>query len=273
MSDHDYACRFCKHAVSWHNNMHGCTVCTCMATNGEAFPQTYGDLASHPYPANHLVKGYAEYTLTPPVADCGSISRIGLPSMATGRCIGHKDHHSLAHSYRPIPPDGRCLHPHAFENQWCHLRYQHAGVHRFEPVPSDHVNHTAPRKDADMKTAAQIERELQALATQRETLAAREAELLRQQEARAALPTEPDVHSVIKFRVQFDAHSVVYTFIATRTNRNSSAQWFTTGTNPKHKGPLTWDELLDLMRSDVGVKTEATSLEFFLFDDSGKWVR
>lgn len=124
-----------------------------------------------------------------------------------------------------------------------------------------------------MKTAAQLERELRTLEQNEAALAARKAELQAALDLRAALPSEPEEDSVIKFRVQFDRDGIVYTFIAYRTRRNSSAQWYTTGSNTKHKGPHSWDDLLNLMQEDQGVKSGATSVEFFLFDASGKWVR
>lgn len=132
---------------------------------------------------------------------------------------------------------------------------------------------TAPRKDADMKTAAELQRELSILEANEASLAARRADLEAALALRATLPSEPAEDAVIKFRVQFDANGIVYTFIATRTRRNSSAQWYTTGSNTKHKGPHSWDDLLSLMQEDHGVKTGAAKLEFFLFDESGKWVR
>lgn len=129
------------------------------------------------------------------------------------------------------------------------------------------------RKDADTmapKKLSDIENELRALESQAETLAARRAELERQKDARLALPAEPDLDAVIKFRVQHDPHGIVYTYIATRTRRNG-AQWFTTSRT--HPGPYTWDAILDLMQKDVGVKTGAATLEFFEFSGEGKWVR
>lgn len=195
-NDDHHPCRSCRHTLGKHDDLHGCTVCTCMATKGEARPRSDAERRRGVIGDDYLVIGYAPYNPNP-----------------------------------------------------------------------------APRKDADMKTAAQIERELRALETQAETLALRKAALQEALDKRSLLPDEPEVHSVIKFRVQFDPHGVTYTFVATRTARNSSAQWYTTGTAPKHKGPFSWDDLLDLMHQDVGVKTGATRLEFFLFDESGKWVR
>ncbi len=125
-----------------------------------------------------------------------------------------------------------------------------------------------------MKTKAEIEREMRFNLTTIELAQARINELGAQLEARAALPDEPEMDSVIKFRVQFDPHGIVYTFVAYRTRRHSSAQWYTTtGTNTKHKGPHSWDDLLDLMSQDVSVKTGASKLEFFLFSGEGEWVR
>lgn len=136
------------------------------------------------------------------------------------------------------------------------------------------IDHTAPRKDADtMKTQAQLERELRTIEQNEVNLAARRAELQRLLDERAALPSEPGEGSVIKFRVQFDVDGIVYEFIAFRTRRNSAAQWYTTGTKAVHKGPHSWDDLLNLMHEDQGIRSGATKLEFFLFDESGKWVR
>lgn len=147
-----------------------------------------------------------------------------------------------------------------------------------EPIRSNQYRppytlRTAPRKDADMKTQAQLERELRTIEQNEVHLAARRAELQRLLDERAALPSEPGEGSVIKFRVQFDVDGIVYEFIAFRTRRNSAAQWYTTGTKAVHKGPHSWDDLLNLMHEDQGIRSGATKVEFFLFDESGKWVR
>jgi hypothetical protein len=138
----------------------------------------------------------------------------------------------------------------------------------YYPLPT-----TAPRKDADMRSKTQIERELKALDANEALIISRREALQREMDERLALPAEPDEDAVIKFRVQFDPDGIVYTFIATRTRRNSSAQWYTTGSNTKHKGPHSWDDLLSIMMQDQGVKSGASKLEFFLFDGGGKWVR
>lgn len=225
--------------------------------------------------------GFDPYDAPPPwygeaEADCGAVQHIGLPRCVVGRCIGAKGHRSKTHSFRPVSPISICGHPHRVSNKWCVEPPGHVGIiHNYAPVQSAYVNHTPlhPRKDADMKSSAQIEREIRAAKESQELLDARLAELQRQLDERAALPSEPGEGSIIKFRVQFDANSIVYEFVAFRTRRNSSAQWYTTGTKAQHKGPHSWDDLLNLMHEDVGVKSGATKVEFFLFDESGKWVR
>ena len=267
-----WACRHCQHAVDQHNLEWGCRVCTCMATPGEAYPMT---TEQEKRPILRVTQCLPQYSPRIPEVDCGVVQHIGLPRAVVGRCIGPKGHRSKAHSFRPVSPISICGHPHRDSNKWCVATPGHLGtVHDYVLVPPAYVNHTPPhsRKDADMKTAAQIERELRAVQESEELLAARKAELQRLLDARAALPSEPDYDSVIKFRCQFDPNGIVYTFIATRTRRDSSKQWYTTGTRPNHKGPLSWDDILNLMHEDVGVKTGVTQPEFFLFD-GGKWIR
>jgi hypothetical protein len=120
------------------------------------------------------------------------------------------------------------------------------------------------------KKLSAIETELRRLEEQEELLAVRKAELLREKDERLALPEEPGDDSVIKFTIQHDPHGIVYSVIAFRTRRNG-AQWYTT--HSRYNGPFTWDDLLSLMQKDVGVSTGARTLEFFLYDQTGKWVR
>lgn len=229
----ELACRMCWHGVSTHNLIVGCQHCTCLATPGEANPRVPRDLDRHPIPTWEARTGYA-YEHGWLRDRCHRIK----PMDTSKWCSKPAGHGSRGHSYTPIPA--------SFER---------------------------PRKDADTmptKKLSEIENELRVLATQEEVLAARKAELQRLRDARLALPPEPDLDAVVKFRIQFDPHGLTYTFVATRTRRNG-AQWYTTSS--QFPGPYTWDVLLELMQRDIGVKTGGATLEFFLYDDAGKWVR
>lgn len=230
--DGHMACRFCWHRLDAHNNVVGCENCTCLATSGEGRPRTQKDLDRPALSEYHARTGYVP------------------TSSERARC----------HHIKPLD-----------QRKWCTRTVGHTNAHSYTFIPDDQL--IPFRKDADTmapKKLSDIENELRALESQAETLAARRAELERQKDARLALPAEPDLDAVIKFRVQHDPHGIVYTYIATRTRRNG-AQWFTTSRT--HPGPYTWDAILDLMQKDVGVKTGAATLEFFEFSGEGKWVR
>lgn len=128
----------------------------------------------------------------------------------------------------------------------------------------------APRKATDMKSPERIQRELREIDRAAELLEARRASLLGEAEKIAALPDEPVRNTVISFNVQHDPHGIVYKYVAFRSNRNG-ASWHTT--SKSRSGPYTWGDMLNLMMSDVSVKTGARTLEFFQYDDSGQWVR
>jgi len=225
------ACQYCWHRLDAHNDMAGCQFCTCLASHPEARPHAGTDLQRLPLSEYHCRTGYG-------YAD---------PS-ERARC----------HRIKPLDP-----------TKWCSKVTNHTGGHSYTPIPKQYRR---SRKDADTmaKKLSEIENELRVLANQEEVLAARKAELQRLKDARLALPQEPDLDAVIKFRVQFDPHGITYSFVATRTRRNG-AQWYTTSS--QYPGPYTWDALLELMQRDIGVKTGGATLEFFLYEDAGKWVR
>lgn len=224
----------------------------------------------------HLhIEGLTDRTRT----TCGRVSRIGRPSRAVGVCVLPMGHgvYGRPHHYADLTPSngGRCLVRHQRQERWCTRPHLHSSYHSYTNVPPEYrliPFLTAPRKDADttMKSQAELARELRLLTEQEELIAARKAEVLRQSELRAALPEEPPVDSVIKFRIQHVVGGVVYTYVAFRSNRNG-ASWHTT--SKTRSGPYSWDDMLNLMGEDAGVKTGASTLEFYLFDGTGKWVR
>jgi hypothetical protein len=88
-----YACRFCQHQVREHNRIEGCRFCTCLATPGEAMPQTDRDSAVMPLsPTRHT----EPYVLTPTPAP-----------MATDRHgddLTGREHEALLRDVRTLLP-------------------------------------------------------------------------------------------------------------------------------------------------------------------------
>lgn len=83
----------------------------------------------------------------------------------------------------------------------------------------------------------------------------------------STLPDEPKRGSVIKFYVQYNNGSQVYTYVALRTDVGA---WFVTG----RSDPMTWDELIRLMMRDIS--TKMLGVGFYLFGNSskkaGEWI-
>lgn len=237
-------CIHCRHAIALHNLQIGCTFCKCAATKGEArrWPD---DKPMEPLlPGRRYLRVWQDPSLPLDTeTSCNHLSMIGRPWKVVARCFLGLNHPG-DHAYTEYDP----------------------GSGRNSMTPD-----TELRKGTDaMKKLSAIETELRRLAEQEELLAVRKAELLREKDARLSLPEEPGDDAVIKFTLQHDPHGIVYTVTAFRSRRNG-AQWYTT--HSRYNGPFTWDDLLSLMQKDVGVSTGARTLEFFLFDQSGKWVR
>lgn len=130
-----------------------------------------------------------------------------------------------------------------------------------------------PRKDTDvpnLPSAESIARQLRDIEATRAALDAREAKLQGDLAARVSLPPEPERGAVIEFNVQHAENGTIYKYVAFRSNR-PGASWHTT--SKSRPGPYTWDAMLDLMASDVAVKSGARTLEFFQYKRKGEWVR
>lgn len=239
-------CRYCLHDANSHTSMHGCKHCKCAANWAEATRwEGNGNLSVGRLGPREYHRVWQDPTLPDDVStSCNGLSTTGVPRRVVGRCF--------------LPTD-------------------HAGDHRFTNYkPGSYRNSTITdaelRKGAVMpKKLSTIENELIRIASEEEVLAVRKAVLLAEKEARLSLPSEPNEDAVIKFTIQHEVNGISYTVIAFRSRRNAGAQWYTT--HNSFPGPYTWDALLDIMQKDVGVAVGGRSLEFFLYDLAGRWVR
>lgn len=238
-------CHYCLHDSTTHTSEHGCKHCQCTANWAEATRWTGNrNLTAVPLGPREYHRVWQDPTLPfDATTSCNGLSVTGRPRVIVGRCF---------------------------------LPINHAGNHRFTRYkPGSRQNSTTTdaelRKGAVMpKKLSTIENELLRIASEEEVLAIRKAELLAEKDARLSLPSEPSDDSIIKFMIQHDVNGITYAVVAFRSRRNG-AQWYTT--HNSFPGPYTWDALLDIMQKDVGVAVGGRSLEFFLFDMGGRWVR
>lgn len=119
------------------------------------------------------------------------------------------------------------------------------------------------------ETLDQINARIEVLAAEGQSVHDRLARALRKRDDLIARKDQPLRDSVIKFYVQYDAAGKVYSYVA---HRATTGAWYVTG---KAK-PMTWEELVRLMRMDQTTKKFGGEIRFFLYGAGktgpGKWM-